>query len=188
MSYKMEVKDLDFYYSDFKALKNINLQIKEKDVVAFIGPSGCGKSTLLRTLNRINDTIEGTRVEGTVLLDGQDVYDKHFDVISLRSRVGMVFQKPNPFPMSIRDNIIYAPKLNGIRAKAKLHKYPENELHQKKIETYERKEEIKKVVRGVRSELRICKNIEDTMEYIKEKEALINNQVKNKAMGAKERG
>ncbi len=128
MSYKIEVKDLDFYYSDFHAIKNVNLQVEEQEVLAFIGPSGCGKSTLLRTLNRINDTIEGARVEGEVLLDGRNVYDKSFDVIELRTRVGMVFQKPNPFPMSIHDNITYAPKLNGIRKKAELDEIVERAL------------------------------------------------------------
>ena len=128
MGYKLEVKDLDFYYSDFHAIKNVNLQVEEREVLAFIGPSGCGKSTLLRTLNRINDTIEGARVEGEVLLDGRNVYDKNFDVIELRTRVGMVFQKPNPFPMSIHDNITYAPKLNGIRKKSELDEIVEKSL------------------------------------------------------------
>jgi len=128
MSKKIEVKDLDFYYSDFHALKNINLEAKEREVLSFIGPSGCGKSTLLRTLNRINDTIEGARVEGEVLLDGRNVYEKGFDVIELRTRVGMVFQKPNPFPMSIHDNITYAPKLNGIKKKSELDEIVEKSL------------------------------------------------------------
>jgi len=128
MKHILEVKNLDFYYDDFKALKNVNIKIKEKEVVACIGPSGCGKSTFLRTLNRINDTIVGTRVEGEILLEGQDVYDKNYDVTMLRTRVGMVFQKPNPFPMSIYDNISYAPKFNGIRKKADLNAIVEKSL------------------------------------------------------------
>ena len=125
---KIQIKDLDFYYSDFKALKNINLDILDKKVTAFIGPSGCGKSTLLRTLNRINDLIEGTKVEGKVLLDGKDIYEDNYDVIGLRTQVGMVFQKPNPFPMSIYDNVSYGPKLNGIKSKAQLDEIVETSL------------------------------------------------------------
>ena len=125
---KIEIKDLNFYYSDFHALKNIDLNIYEKEVTAFIGPSGCGKSTILRTLNRINDLIEGTRVEGKVLLDGEDIYQKDFDIIGLRTKVGMVFQKPNPFPMSIYDNVAYGPRLNGIKHKSEL-----NEIVEKSI-------------------------------------------------------
>lgn len=128
MKHILEVKNLNFYYGDFKALKNLNIKIKEKEVVACIGPSGCGKSTFLRTLNRINDTIAGAKVEGEVLLEGQDVYDKNYDVTMLRTRVGMVFQKPNPFPMSIFDNITYAPKLNGIRKKSELNVIVEKSL------------------------------------------------------------
>lgn len=124
---KLSVSDLDFYYDDFKALKKVNLEITEKEVTAFIGPSGCGKSTLLRTLNRMNDLIEGTKVEGKVLLDGVDIYN-NFDVIALRSRVGMVFQKPNPFPMSIYDNIAYGPRLNGIKKKSILNEIVEKSL------------------------------------------------------------
>lgn len=124
---KLSVGDLDFYYDDFKALKKVNLEITEKEVTAFIGPSGCGKSTLLRTLNRMNDLIEGTKVEGKVLLDGVDIYN-NFDVIELRSRVGMVFQKPNPFPMSIYDNIAYGPRLNGIKKKSILNEIVEKSL------------------------------------------------------------
>lgn len=124
---KLSVSDLDFYYDDFKALKKVDLEITEKEVTAFIGPSGCGKSTLLRTLNRMNDLIEGTKVNGKVLLDGIDIYN-NFDVIELRSRVGMVFQKPNPFPMSIYDNIAYGPRLNGIRRKSILNEIVEKSL------------------------------------------------------------
>ena len=124
---KISVKDLSFYYNDFQALKNVNLQIQENKITAFIGPSGCGKSTLLRTFNRMNDLIEGTRHEGNVFIDDTDIYD-NFDVIELRSRVGMVFQKPNPFPMSIYDNVAYGPRLNGIKKNAVLNEIVEKSL------------------------------------------------------------
>jgi phosphate transport system ATP-binding protein len=124
----MQIRDFDFYYDDFQALKNLNYDIIEKEVLAFIGPSGCGKSTMLRSLNRINDLIKGARIEGKVTLDGEDIYAKDYDVIELRRRVGMVFQKPNPFPMSIYDNIAYGPKLNGIRKKAALDEIVEKSL------------------------------------------------------------
>ncbi len=125
---RMQIKDFNFYYDDFQALKNINYDIIEKEVLAFIGPSGCGKSTMLRSLNRINDLIKGARVEGLVTLDGDDIYTKDYDVIELRRKVGMVFQKPNPFPMSIYDNIAYGPRLNGIRKKAVLDEIVERSL------------------------------------------------------------
>jgi len=125
---KMVISGVDFYYSDFHALKNIYMDIEENKVTALIGPSGCGKSTLLRTLNRINDLIEGTKVEGTILLDGEDIYQKDYDVIGLRTKVGMVFQKPNPFPMSIYDNVAYGPRLNGIKNKRKLDEIVESSL------------------------------------------------------------
>lgn len=124
---KLSITDLDFYYGDFKALKGVNMEIQSNEITALIGPSGCGKSTFLRTLNRMNDLIEDTRVDGKILLDGQDIYDK-FDVIELRSRVGMVFQKPNPFPMSIYDNIAYGPRLNGIKKKSILNEIVEKSL------------------------------------------------------------
>jgi len=124
---KFEVKNLDFFYDDFQALKNINMTIQPNEITAFIGPSGCGKSTFLRTLNRMNDLIDGTKVEGKIHLDGEDIYDD-FDVIDLRSRVGMVFQKPNPFPMSIYDNVAYGPRLNGIRKKSVLNEIVEKSL------------------------------------------------------------
>ena len=124
---KLTIKNLDLYYSEFKALKNINLNIQEKEITAFIGPSGCGKSTLLKSLNRMNDLVEGCRMEGEVLLDGEDIY-KDMDVNLLRKRVGMVFQKPNPFPMSIYDNIAYGPRTHGIRSKVKLDELVENSL------------------------------------------------------------
>jgi phosphate transport system ATP-binding protein len=111
---KMSVRDLDFYYGDFKALKNINIDFPEKHVIAMIGPSGCGKSTLLRCLNRMNDLVPETKVDGTILLDDLDIYNSNtIDVVDIRTRVGMVFQKPNPFPKSIYENISYAPKIHG---------------------------------------------------------------------------
>ena len=125
---KISVKDLDLYYGDFKALKNINIEIEPNEITAFIGPSGCGKSTLLRCLNRMNDLVEGCRTEGNVLLDGTDIYGKNVDVNLLRKKVGMVFQKPNPFPMSIYDNIAYGPRTHGIKNKAQLDEIVETSL------------------------------------------------------------
>ena len=125
---KISVKDLDLYYGDFKALKNINIEIEQNEITAFIGPSGCGKSTLLRCLNRMNDLVEGCRIEGNVLLDGTDIYGKNVDVNLLRKKVGMVFQKPNPFPMSIYDNIAYGPRTHGIKNKAQLDEIVETSL------------------------------------------------------------
>ena len=125
---KISVKDLDLYYGDFKALKNINIEIEPNEITAFIGPSGCGKSTLLRCLNRMNDLVEGCRIEGSVLLDGNNIYGKNVDVNLLRKKVGMVFQKPNPFPMSIYDNIAYGPRTHGIKNKAQLDEIVETSL------------------------------------------------------------
>ncbi len=116
---KIEIRDLDLYYGNFQALHNINLQIPEKSITAFIGPSGCGKSTLLKTLNRMNDLVTGCKIEGQVLLDNEDVYED-LDCNVLRKRVGMVFQKPNPFPMSIYDNIAYGPRTHGIKKRSAL--------------------------------------------------------------------
>ncbi|MBQ4505525.1 MAG: phosphate ABC transporter ATP-binding protein, partial [Firmicutes bacterium] len=124
---KIKVKDLDLYYGDFKALKQVNLKIEEKEITAFIGPSGCGKSTLLKTLNRMNDLVEGCRIEGSVTLDGEDIYGT-MDPTILRKRVGMVFQKPNPFPMSVYDNIAFGPRTHGIRSKAQLDEIVEQSL------------------------------------------------------------
>ena len=124
---KYTIENLELYYKDFKALKNINLNIAEKEITAFIGPSGCGKSTLLKTLNRMNDLVEGCRIVGSVKLDGEDIYGK-IDVNDLRKRVGMVFQKPNPFPMSIYDNIAYGPRTHGIKSKAQLDEIVEKSL------------------------------------------------------------
>ena len=126
---KISIKNLDLYYSDFKALKDVNLEIEEHKITAFIGPSGCGKSTLLKSINRMNDLVEGCRIEGNILLDGKDIF-KEIDVNLLRKRVGMVFQKPNPFPMSIYDNIAYGPRTHGIHSKAKLDEIVEKSLRQ----------------------------------------------------------
>ena len=120
-------KDLHLWYGNFEALKGINLDIPEHQITALIGPSGCGKSTYLRTLNRMNDLVEGCRIEGKVTLDGDDIYGS-MDVNTLRKRVGMVFQKPNPFPMSIYDNIAYGPRIHGIRSRAKLDEIVEKSL------------------------------------------------------------
>ena len=124
---KIQISNLDLFYGNFQALKNINLGIEEKQITAFIGPSGCGKSTLLKTLNRMNDLVEGCRITGKVTLDGEDIY-KDLDVNHLRKRVGMVFQKANPFPMSVYDNIAYGPRTHGIRSKAKLDDIVERSL------------------------------------------------------------
>ena len=153
---KLTIKNLDLYYSEFKALKNINLNIQEKEITAFIGPSGCGKSTLLKSLNRMNDLVEGCRIEGEVLLDGEDIY-KDMDVNLLRKRVGMVFQKPNPFPMSIYDNIAYGPRTHGIRSKVKLDELVENSLRGAAIWD-EVKDRLKKSALGLSGgqQQRIC--------------------------------
>lgn len=124
---KFAIHDMDLYYNTFHALKNINLELSEHQVSAFIGPSGCGKSTLLKSLNRMNDLVEGCKITGDIRLDGEDIYGD-MDVNLLRKRVGMVFQKANPFPMSIYDNIAYGPRTHGIRSKAKLDEIVESSL------------------------------------------------------------
>ena len=139
---KFTVKNLDLWYNDFKALKSINLSMPENRITAFIGPSGCGKSTLLKTLNRMNDLVEGCRITGEVLLDGESIYGD-MDVNLLRKRVGMVFQKPNPFPMSIYDNIAFGPRTHGIRSKAKLDDIVEESLRDAAIWD-ETKDKLKK--------------------------------------------
>lgn len=124
---KINVKNLELFYGDNKALKGIDMQIKENKVTALIGPSGCGKSTFLRTLNRMNDLIENVKIKGEISVDGEDIY-KSDDVIKLRTKVGMVFQKPNPFPMSIYDNVAYGPRIHGIKDKSTLDKIVEESL------------------------------------------------------------
>ncbi len=129
---KIELTEINLHYGTLHALKNVSLDIREKEITAFIGPSGCGKSTLLKTLNRMNDLVEGCKIEGKVLLDGKDIYQE-LDVTDLRRRVGMVFQKPNPFPMSIYDNIAYGPRTHGMRKKADLDNLVEKSLLQAAI-------------------------------------------------------
>ena len=124
---KFSIKDLNLYYGDFHALKNVELEIPANEITAFIGPSGCGKSTLLKSLNRMNDLVEGCKITGQVLLDGEDIYGS-MDVNHLRRRVGMVFQKPNPFPMSVYDNIAFGPRTHGVRSKVKLDDIVEESL------------------------------------------------------------
>ena len=144
---KLSIQNIDLYYGDFKALKNINMEIEENKITAFIGPSGCGKSTLLKSINRMNDLVEGCRIEGDILLDGKSVF-KGMDVNLLRRRVGMVFQKPNPFPMSIYDNIAYGPRTHGIRSKAKLDDIVEKSLRNAAIWD-ECKDRLKKSALGM---------------------------------------
>lgn len=133
MEEKIKVEDLDLFYGDFQALHSVNLDVRENEILAFIGPSGCGKSTLLKCLNRMNDLVVGCKIEGKVTLDGQDIYAKNYDVNNLRKRVGMVFQQPNPFPMSIYENIAYGPKTHGVKNKAKLDEIVESSLKQAAI-------------------------------------------------------
>lgn len=125
---KMLIKDLDLYYGDNHALKKISMQLQKNAITAFIGPSGCGKSTFLKTLNRMNDLIKGVRIEGKVFLDDKDIYGEDIDTTLLRKKVGMVFQQPNPFPMSVYDNVAYGPRIHGIRSKAKLDEIVEKSL------------------------------------------------------------
>ena len=147
MKSKISIENLDLYYGDFKALKNVNLQIREKEITAFIGPSGCGKSTLLKSLNCMNDLVEGCKITGRIALDDEDIYG-NIDVNLLRKRVGMVFQKPNPFPMSIYDNIAYGPRTHGIHSKSKLDDIVERSLTQAAIWD-EVKDRLKKSALGM---------------------------------------
>ena len=144
---KIEISNLNLHYGSFHALKNINLDIHEKEITAFIGPSGCGKSTLLKSINRMNDLVEGCKIEGEMLLDGKDIY-RNMDTALLRKRVGMVFQKPNPFPMSIYDNIAFGPRTHGIRSKAKLDDIIERSLRNAAIWD-ELKDRLKKDALGL---------------------------------------
>ena len=125
---KIVIEHLNLWYGSFQALKDINLRLPANEITAFIGPSGCGKSTLLKSLNRMNDLVEGCRIEGTVTLDGEDIFSRKMDVNLLRKRVGMVFQKPNPFPMSIYDNVAYGPRTHGIRSRVQLDEIVEKSL------------------------------------------------------------
>lgn len=144
---KFSIKNMELFYGDFKALKGINLNISANEITAFIGPSGCGKSTLLKSLNRMNDLVEGCRITGEVLLDGEDIYGD-MDINNLRKRVGMVFQKPNPFPMSVYDNIAYGPRTHGIRSKSRLDEIVEESLRNAAIWD-ELKDRLKKSALGL---------------------------------------
>ena len=124
---KFSIQDVNLYYGDFQALHHISLDVAQNSITAFIGPSGCGKSTMLKSLNRMNDLVEGCRIEGKILLDGADIY-REIDAVELRRRVGMVFQKPNPFPMSIYDNIAYGPRTHGIKGRSQLDEIVEESL------------------------------------------------------------
>ncbi|MEN6594582.1 MAG: phosphate ABC transporter ATP-binding protein PstB [Clostridiaceae bacterium] len=144
---KFEITNLDLYYGQLQALKNVRLEIPAKQITAFIGPSGCGKSTLLRTLNRMNDLVEGCVITGSVLLDGKDIY-RGMDTTWLRKNVGMVFQKPNPFPMTVYDNVAYGPRTHGVRGKAKLDDVVEQSLRDAAI-WEELKDRLKKDALGL---------------------------------------
>ena len=147
MGEKFNISNLNLYYGDFHALKDVDLSINEKEITAFIGPSGCGKSTFLKCLNRMNDLVQGCKITGQVLLDGEDIYSG-MDVNLLRKRVGMVFQKPNPFPMSIYDNVAYGPRTHGIRKKSELDAIVEDSLKKAAIWD-ETKDRLKKSALGM---------------------------------------
>ncbi len=144
---KFSIKKMELYYGDFKALKGIDLNISANEITAFIGPSGCGKSTLLKSLNRMNDLVEGCRITGEILLDGENIYGD-MDINTLRKRVGMVFQKPNPFPMSVYDNIAYGPRTHGIRTRSRLDEIVESSLRSAAIWD-ELKDRLKKSALGL---------------------------------------
>ncbi|MBQ8176111.1 MAG: ATP-binding cassette domain-containing protein, partial [Oscillospiraceae bacterium] len=144
---KFSIKNMELFYGDFKALKGIDLNLAANEITAFIGPSGCGKSTLLKSLNRMNDLVEGCRITGEILLDGEDIYGD-MDINNLRKRVGMVFQKPNPFPMSVYDNIAYGPRTHGIRSKSRLDEIVEKSLRDAAIWD-ELKDRLKKSALGL---------------------------------------
>ena len=154
---KVKVENLNLYYGENHALKYVNMDIQENAVTAFIGPSGCGKSTFLKTLNRMNDLVDGVRIDGKVLLDGEDIYDPSVDTTILRKKVGMVFQQPNPFPMSIYDNIAYGPRVHGIRDKKRLDQIVEESLRGAAIFD-EVKDRLKKSAMGLSGgqQQRIC--------------------------------
>lgn len=154
---KVKVENLNLYYGENHSLKDVNMDIQENAVTAFIGPSGCGKSTFLKTLNRMNDLVDGVRIDGKVLLDGEDIYDPSVDTTILRKKVGMVFQQPNPFPMSIYDNIAYGPRVHGIRDKKRLDQIVEESLRGAAIFD-EVKDRLKKSAMGLSGgqQQRIC--------------------------------
>ena len=154
---KIQVRDLNLWYGENHALKNVSMDIKENSVTAFIGPSGCGKSTFLKTLNRMNDLVDGVKITGQVLVDGEDIFGKDVDTTVLRKKVGMVFQQPNPFPMSIYDNIAYGPRVHGIKDKATLDRIVEESLRGAAIFD-EVKDRLKKSALGLSGgqQQRIC--------------------------------
>ena len=154
---KVKVENLNLYYGENHALKDVNMDIQENAVTAFIGPSGCGKSTFLKTLNRMNDLVDGVRIDGKVLLDGEDIYDPSVDTTILRKKVGMVFQQPNPFPKSVYDNIAYGPRVHGIRDKKRLDQIVEESLRGAAIFD-EVKDRLKKSAMGLSGgqQQRIC--------------------------------
>ncbi len=154
---KISVRDLNLYYGDNHALKNVNMNIRENAITAFIGPSGCGKTTFLKTLNRMNDLIDSVRIDGLVEIDGDNIYSKNMDVTVLRKRVGMVFQQPNPFPMSIYDNVAYGPRVHGIKDKKTLDRIVEKSLKDAAIWD-EVKDRLKKSALGMSGgqQQRIC--------------------------------
>ena len=164
-NYKFDISHLNLHYGDFHALKDVNMKIEANKITAFIGPSGCGKSTLLKSINRMNDLVEGCRINGEILLDGQNIF-KGMDVNLLRKRVGMVFQKPNPFPMSIYDNIAYGPRTHGIRSKAKLDDIVEKSLRNAAI-WEECKDRLKKSALGmsVKKASDICCTVASVYSY-----------------------
>ena len=154
---KISVRDLNLYYGDNHALKNVNMNIRENAITAFIGPSGCGKTTFLKTLNRMNDLIDSVRIDGLVEIDGDNIYSKNMDITVLRKRVGMVFQQPNPFPMSIYDNVAYGPRVHGIKDKKTLDRIVEKSLKDAAIWD-EAKDRLKKSALGMSGgqQQRIC--------------------------------
>jgi len=145
---KIALRDLHLYYGDFHALKGLSMEIPEKEITAFIGPSGCGKSTCLKTLNRMNDLVEGCKITGGVFIDGEDIYAPQTDVTLLRRRAGMVFQKPNPFPMSVYDNIAYGPRVHGVKKKHELDEIVERSLREAALWD-EGKDRLKKSALGL---------------------------------------
>jgi phosphate transport system ATP-binding protein len=148
MESKISIQDMNLHYGDFHAIKDVNMEIQANKITAFIGPSGCGKSTLLKSINRMNDLVDGCKITGKILLDGDDIYAPKYDVNQLRKRVGMVFQKPNPFPMSIYDNIAYGPRTHGVRSKEKLDEIVERVLRDAAIWD-ECKDRLKKSALGM---------------------------------------
>ena len=154
---KIHVQDLNLYYGENHALKGVNMDIQEKAITAFIGPSGCGKSTFLKTLNRMNDLVDNVRISGTVEIDGEDIYRKGIDTTVLRKKIGMVFQQPNPFPMSIYDNIAYGPRVHGLKNKHELDRIVEESLRGAAI-WEEVKDRLKKSALGLSGgqQQRIC--------------------------------